>query len=111
MHPDAYKKADSRRNQAANKLGGKWLGKASSIKGTGKVKHYKRSDAIILWQVFHSFRKDKRGRVNCLAFKDELTSHGFNKYVKTIFGHISDTDMYDTFFSFIDMLQLMVRKS
>ena len=48
--------------------------------------------------------------MNCLAFKDELTSHGFNKYVKTIFGHISETDMYDTFFSFIDMLQLMVRK-
>ena len=110
LHPDAYKKADSRRNQAANKLGGKWLGKASGNKTATKVKHYKRSDAIILWQVFHSFRKDKRGRVNCLAFKDELTSHGFNKYVKTIFGHISETDMYDTFFSFIDMLQLMVRK-
>ena len=74
------------------------------------MKHYKRSDAIILWQVFHSFRKDKRGRVNCLAFKDELTSHGFNKYVKTIFGYISETDMYDTFFSFIDMLQRMVCK-
>ena len=105
LNPDAYKKADSRRNPVASKFGGKFLNKAG--KGHKKVKTFKRSDAIILWQVFHSFRKDKRGRVNCLAFKDELLSHGFNEYVKVLFQHISETDLYDTFFSFIDLLQKM----
>ena len=29
------------------------------------------------------------------------------EYVKVLFQHISETDLYDTFFSFIDLLQKM----
>ena len=106
LHPDAYKKADSRRNPVANKLGSKWMNKSG--KSNKKIKTFKRSDAIILWQVFHSFRKDKRGRVNCLAFRDELVAHGLNDYANVLFKSISQTDLYDTFYSFIDLLHKMV---
>lgn len=106
LHPDAYKKADSRRNPVANKLGSKWMNKSG--KSNKKIKTFKRSDAIILWQVFHSFRKDKRGRVNCLAFRDELVAHELNDYAKVLFKNISQTDLYDTFYSFIDLLHKMV---
>ena len=106
-NPDAYKLADQRKTPAVqSKVGSKWMKK---VKGgdvaTAKPVVFKRADAIILWQVYHSFRKDERGRVNAVAFKEELEGHELFKYSRACFGDISEvTDLYDHRMSFIDLL-------
>lgn len=108
-HPDAYKQAETRKNPVSNKAGARWLNRTKGPPASPKqTKLYKRADAIILWQVYHSFRKDQRGRVNAVAFKEELEGHELFPYAKTIFGDIHNyADIYDHAVSYIDMLSKM----